>query len=106
MTLVGWVGLVDPDEWTFNLFHTGAKFNQETYSNAKVDALLEQGRRETDRAARKRVYAEAQQIIAREAPVVNLYVNAQTSAWLKDVGGFVVHPTATTIFLRDTWLDR
>ncbi len=106
MTLVGWVGFVDPDEWCYNLFHSAGRFNQQQYANAELDRLLERGRRIRDREQRKQLYAEAQRIIATEAPVVSLYVNEQSAARLSDVRGFVVHPTATTLWLRDTWLAR
>jgi peptide/nickel transport system substrate-binding protein len=106
MTIVGWLGFVDPDEYTYNLFHTGAKWNQQAYSNPEVDALLEKGRTTFDQAERKEIYTQIQKIIAEEAPMVFLYVNEQTSAYLKDVKGFVVHPTVTTLSLKKTWLDR
>lgn len=106
MTLVGWLSFVDPDEWTYNLFHSDGRYNQQGYGNPVLDVLLEEGRRTPDRARRKEIYAEAQRIIATEAPVVSLYVNDQTSAWRTTVRGYEVHPTATTRGLRDTWLAR
>lgn len=104
MTLVGWLGFVDPDEWTYNLFHTDGSYNQQAYSNPDLDALLERGRRTLGRAERQQIYVDAQRIIAVEAPVVSLYVNDQTSAWRIVVRGYEVHPTATTLSLRETWL--
>ncbi len=101
LTLVGWLGFVDPDEYTYNLFHTGGKFNQQGYSNPKADQLLERGRRELDRDKRKVIYAEAEKLIAADAPMVFLYVNPQVTAMRSGVSGYVVHPTGTTIFLRD-----
>lgn len=106
MTLVGWVGFVDPDEWTYNLFHTGAKWNQQGYSNPEVDQRLEHGRRALSRSERMKTYTAIQRIVAEDAPMVFLYANEQTSAYRDDVRGFEVHPTATTLCLRDTWLDR
>ena len=35
MTVVGWVGFVDPDEFLYNIFHTEGKYNQQNYSNLK-----------------------------------------------------------------------
>ena len=106
MTVVGWMGFVDPDEWTWNLFHSDGKYNQQGYSNEQVDALLDEGRRTLDREKRKDIYREAQRIIADEAPMVFLYVNDQTSAWRENVKGYHVHPTATTLGLRETWIER
>lgn len=104
MTLVGWVGFVDPDEWTYNLFHSEGQYNQQGYSNEALDRLLEQGRRTQDRDERKKIYDEVQRMIATEVPVVSLYVNDQISAWRSRVRGYQVHPTATTLWLRETWL--
>lgn len=106
MSVVGWVGFVDPDEFLYNIFHTGEVWNQQAYSNPEVDALLEEGRLVVDEAERKAIYAEAQQLIAEDAPMVLvfLYANAQTSAMNEKVRGFDVHPTVTTLSLRDTWL--
>lgn len=102
LTVVGWVGFVDPDEWMYDLFHSTGKWNQQAYANPRVDALLEEGRRTADRAERQRIYSDAQRIVADEAPMVFLYVNDQSSAFRDDVAGFVVHPTATSLFLRET----
>ncbi|HLL87829.1 MAG TPA: ABC transporter substrate-binding protein, partial [Tepidisphaeraceae bacterium] len=101
LTVVGWVGFVDPDEWTFDLFHSKGKWNQQGYASPRVDALLERGRTTADRTERERIYREAQRLIANEAPMVFLYANPQAVARLADVENFVVHPTAATIFLRE-----
>jgi peptide/nickel transport system substrate-binding protein len=106
MAIVGWLGFVDPDEFLYNIFHTGEIWNQQAYSNATVDALLEQGRVTTNQDERKDIYTQAQKHIVEDAPMVFLYVNPQTSAMVKAVQGFDVNPTVTTISLRDTWLNR
>jgi peptide/nickel transport system substrate-binding protein len=104
LALVGWVGFVDPDEWTYELFHSAGKYNQQGYANPELDELLERARRTLDRAERQRLYRQAQAIIARDAPMIFLYVNDHTSAWRQRVQGFRVHPTATTRGLRETWV--
>jgi len=106
MTLVGWVGFVDPDEWMWNLFHSQGKWNQQQYENAELDKLLDAGRTTLDRAERKEIYRRAQEIVVNDAPMVFLYVNDQTSAWRRRVHGYRVHPTANTRSLRDTWVAR
>ncbi len=105
LTICGWVGFVDPDEWTFDLFHSGGKWNQQAYANKAVDALLARGRATADREARRAIYRDVQRIVADEAPMVFLYASEQASARLPDVAGFVTHPTASTIFLRDTYFE-
>ncbi|ELK47787.1 ABC transporter substrate-binding protein [Halobacillus sp. ACCC02827] len=106
MTVVGWVGFVDPDEFLYNIFHTDGMYNQQAYSNPDVDALLEQGRKEMDKEKRTEIYAEAQRMIAEDAPMVFLYANPQTSALSDRVSGFDVHPTVTTISLEETKVDQ
>jgi peptide/nickel transport system substrate-binding protein len=103
LTVCGWVGFVDPDEWTYELFHSRGKWNQQGYANTAVDALLEDGRRTASRADRRRIYAEAQRVIADEAPMAFLYANDQSAVTLPQVRGFFAHPTASTLSLRDAY---
>ncbi len=56
----------DPDDGG-TLASDGAS-NYSQFSNARVDELLAQGRRELDPAARKVIYDEAQAIVADEVP--------------------------------------
>ncbi len=104
MTLVGWLGFVDPDEWFYNIFHSDGVWNQQNYANTDVDQALALGRRTADPDARKDIYRSVQQTILKEAPVVLLYINAQTTAFNVRVRDYLVHPTATTRALSDTWL--
>jgi len=106
MTVVGWLGFVDPDEYLNNIFRTGAVWNQQKYSNKEVDSLLDQGRIASTVEERKEIYAKIQKIIAEEAPMVFLYANQQSCAMLNHVKGFVVHPTVSSIFLKDTSIEK
>lgn len=106
MTVIGWVGFVDPDEYLYNIFHTDGIWNQQAYSNKEVDALLEEGRRVSDKEERRKIYREAQRMIAEDAPMVFLYVNPQASALQQSVKGFDVNPTVSTISLAETWIDE
>jgi peptide/nickel transport system substrate-binding protein len=106
MTVVGWVGFVDPDEFLYNIFHTDGLYNQQSYSNEKVDELLEKGRKTIDQNERIKIYNEAQTLIAEDAPMVFLYANPQTSAMVEGVNGFDVNPTVSTTSLEDTWLAK
>lgn len=70
--IVGWSLGVDPD--AYEIWHTnGGPFNFISYSNPRVDELLEQGRRTLDQEERKRIYAEFQAILAEEQPYTFLY---------------------------------
>lgn len=104
LTLVGWLGFVDPDEWLYNIFHSSGQWNQQRYASDEVDEGLRQGRLTSDQAERRAIYAGVQRRILTDAPVVLLYVNEQTSARLRRLQGYRVHPTATTRSLRKTWI--
>ena len=106
MTVVGWVGLADPDERLYEIFHSNGPYNQQNYHSPRVDELLEEARRVDDEQQRGHLYRQAQRIIAEEAPVVFLYLNEQLSGYRANVQGFEVHPNGTTIFLRETWLQE
>ena len=49
------------------------RYNRGYYSNPQVDALIAQGRRELDQGKRKLIYAQIQQILARDLPYINLW---------------------------------
>jgi peptide/nickel transport system substrate-binding protein len=74
--ILGWGLGNDPDQYDiWNSGMTGPdQLNHISYSNPKVDALLEAGRRTFDQEKRKAIYGEFQKILAEDQPVVFLYV--------------------------------
>ena len=66
--LLGWTQLVDPDRVSFDQLHTGGGLNWGRYTNRRLDALLESGRREDDRTKRADIYRRAAEIVAEELP--------------------------------------
>jgi len=99
ITLVGWIGFVDPDDMFYSIFHTGEKWNQTNYSNEEVDELLEQGRSATgSREERAGYYDDAVDMIAEEAPYTFLNFNDEIMAWKPYVKGFTHIPTGATRF--------
>jgi len=105
LTVVGWSGFVDIDEYLYNLFTTDGAYNQQNYSNPEVDELLEKGRVTIDETERKEIYKEAQKLIAEDAPMAFLYMNSFTVAMRSNVLGYTVHPTAATIFMKDVYFQ-
>lgn len=106
LTVVGWLGFVDPDEFLYNIFYTDAVWNQQGYSNSELDALLDEGRVETDVEVRKAIYARAQEIISDEAPMAFLYMNESASAYQDYVKDFDVDAVVTTLSLRKTYIEE
>jgi peptide/nickel transport system substrate-binding protein len=83
MFMLGWSTVTgDADYGIFPLFHTnniGPAGNRSFFSNARVDALLEEGRVERDLARRDEIYREVTQILIDEAPWV--FVRFPVNVW-------------------------
>ncbi|MBI3893012.1 MAG: ABC transporter substrate-binding protein [Candidatus Wallbacteria bacterium] len=100
----------DADNFLYILFHSSMKGeggNYAFYSNPKVDALLEKGRRTVDPKARVPLYQEAEKIIVEEAPWVFLYHAKQAflhKNYVKGVKLTAMGPDA--IRMRTVWLDK
>lgn len=82
---------LDPDEFTFNLFHSGGiedGYNFLGYNNPKYDEIAELQRKEVDRDERAKLVKEAQQIIADDA-----------------VYHFSVHPNINIVYNSDVFKE-
>lgn len=66
--------------------------NRSFWCDARVDGLLDEARATVDPATRRSLYAEAQRIVADEAPVVPLAHVGVAVATVAGVTGFVVDP--------------
>ncbi len=71
-----WVGIQQPDIFSFafatsNFSPRGV--NRSHYSNAQLDALLDDAATSPDKSLRRAEYVEAQQILARDLPAINLW---------------------------------
>lgn len=99
MFILGWVTVTaDADYGLYALFHSsqfGAAGNRTFWSSDRLDELLDLGRREADADARMEIYAEAQEIIAEQAPWIFLNVTLEMNGWRDNVDGFVPHPAGS-----------
>jgi peptide/nickel transport system substrate-binding protein len=99
-----WIGgNEDPDIFEY-AFHS-SRFppngaNRVFYSNPRVDALIDQARRQTDPAVRRPLYAEVQQIIAEDLPYINLWYLDNVLVHTSRVHGISLNPTGNFDFLR------
>ena len=83
-----WSTPSDPDVLPYydsSAAHVGN--NIPNYQNLKLDQLLEQGRKATDPAARKRIYNEAQALMAKELPYLYLWYPQNITAYNKRLQG-------------------
>ena len=84
----------DPDEWvTFAVNPDGGTHSAFTYyDNPAVVALAEQGQKQTDPAARQRIYSDLQNQVAADAPLAWLYYVPYAYPSSTKVSGFSVTP--------------
>ncbi len=95
LVLVGWLGLVDPDRGMYNQFHSKGSSNWEKYNNARVDALLDEGRQKSDPAERTRIYREVARMVANELPYYVLTYQGYIVAINQRVQGFTPYPSGS-----------
>lgn len=99
----------DPSNFMDILFHSRSihpenSENRSFYRNSQLDGILDRARAEVDREARLALYAEANAILADEAPWALLYYPVDMFAWQPYVKGFRPHPVWLNEY-RNIWLD-
>ncbi len=99
-------GSVEPDIQLNRTFRTGGSTNVFQYGNPKVDELLDLGIETVDQAKRKLVYEELQRILVADSPILFLYSPNNIHVGKLSVNGFLTLPTESTVFLKQTWIDR
>jgi peptide/nickel transport system substrate-binding protein len=82
---LGWSGAVDPDGDLYPLFYTAAGFNFAKYGNPALDKALDDGRVNLDQSKRAQAYADAQNIILQDQPMIVLYSQSQIATSRKNV---------------------
>jgi peptide/nickel transport system substrate-binding protein len=105
-----WIGgNEDPD--IFEYTSDSAKFppngaNRAFYFNPRVDALIDQARREVDPNVRKPLYAEVQRILAEDVPYIDLWYLDNVLVHTRRVKNVKLNPSGNFDFLRTAELDR
>jgi peptide/nickel transport system substrate-binding protein len=105
-----WVGgNEDPEifEYAFDsskIIPNGA--NRQYYSNPRVDALIDRARGETDENARKRDYAEVQEILAQDLPYIDLWYFDNVMVHSRRVRDLRLNPSNNYNFLKTAELAQ
>ena len=103
-----WVGVTDPDIFYYVLHSRSvppAGANRGHYSNARLDALLEQARSTTDTEQRRRLYSEAQKIVAAELPYIPLWHQTNVAVLRTTFAGYRLLPSGDFRALQSVrWL--
>jgi peptide/nickel transport system substrate-binding protein len=74
--------------------------NRGRYRNPELDVLLDDAAQSTDQDQRKRDYAQAQQILARDLPAVNLWYQDSILVYNRRLSGIAISPSGSFAFLR------
>jgi peptide/nickel transport system substrate-binding protein len=104
--MLQWVGgsVADPDILR-RVFHSQQVppigFNRGYYSNPDVDRVLDAATRSTDDGERKRLYGEAQKLIADDQPYISLWTKTNVAVMQHAVSGLRLMPTADFTVLKD-----
>lgn len=99
-----WVGVTDPDMLRRVFYSTQtppAGFNRGYYKNVKVDQLIDGASAAPDDATRRKLYGEAQQLIAADAPYVSLWYKTNVAVFQSTLSGVHLSPIAEFTFLKD-----
>jgi len=94
----------DPENFADVLFHTGSQQNNGGYSNAELDALLEEARVEQDVHKRIALYQQAEQMIVNDAPVLFTTHSLSYQLVKPYVKGYIFTPIDIPIE-RYMWLE-
>ena len=105
-----WVGGNEQPD-IFNYAFSTARFspkgaNRGHYSNARLDALLDDGMTNSDIAKRRADYVEAQQILARDLPAFNLWYVDSVIVHNRRLTHVKATPSGSYTFLETAELNR
>ena len=104
-----WVGIQQPD--IFSFAYSTANFsprgvNRSHYSNARLDHLLDDAATSQDISLRHAEYVEAQQILARDLPAIDLWYRDTVVVHSRRLTHMVPTPAGSYTFLETAELAR
>ena len=98
LTSLQWVGINDPNQY-YRVFHSKEMpphgENRGYYSNPQMDRLVEAGKNTVDPEARKKIYAQVQQLAADEVPYVSLWWVDNVAVMNRRLVGFEAYPNGS-----------
>jgi peptide/nickel transport system substrate-binding protein len=99
-----WVGVSDPDMLR-RVFHSKqmppSGFNRGYYDNPEVDRLIDAATAAPADDERRRLFSEAQRVIANDAPYISLWTKTNVAVSRTGIEGVKLTPSAEFTFLRD-----
>jgi len=105
-----WVGANEDPDIFYYAFHSSSfppkHANRSYYVNPEVDRLIEAGRGTVDQEKRKQIYAQVQQILARDLPYINLWYFNNVVVHSARVRDLHVNPAGNYDFLASVRLAQ
>lgn len=105
-----WIGGNEDPDIFYYAFHSSSfppkHANRGYYVNPEVDRLIDAGRNTLDQERRKEIYAQLQQILARDLPYINLWYLDNVVVHSRRVQNIHVSPAGNYDFLTTAELAR
>ncbi|MGL6099160.1 MAG: ABC transporter substrate-binding protein, partial [Fusobacteriaceae bacterium] len=102
--MLGWSNSSgDADYGMGSMLHSsmmGSSGNRSFFNNPQFDALLDSGKVELDTVKRAELYAEAQDIMNEEVPILPIYFMPASAGIREEVKGFVQSPVNNPTFYK------
>jgi len=95
----------DPDGLLRIIYYTGNYDNMMGYSNPAVDKLLDEGNATYDRNARKKIYAQLDQIVIDDVPLIYFFDSAEDTPMRSNVQNYVAIPDTIPRY-SELWLSK
>jgi peptide/nickel transport system substrate-binding protein len=106
MTTSRWIGGNQDPVFLKDLFMTKANFNRTNYSNPQLDPILQEAVDTADREKAKSLYAQAQEIISRDIPMLPLWYPANMVIAQKRVGNIKVDGSGDWGFVKNLTVEK
>ncbi|MBC7911558.1 MAG: ABC transporter substrate-binding protein [Pyrinomonadaceae bacterium] len=106
MTAANWVGGNQDPIFLKDLFMTKANFNRTNYSNPPLDPILQEAVDTVDREKARGLYAQAQETISRDVPMLPLWHPANMVIAQKKVGNIKVDGSGDWGFVRNLTVEK
>ncbi len=105
-----WIGGNEDPDIFYYAFHSSSfppkHANRSYYVNPEIDRLIDAGRATTDQEQRKKIYAQVQQILARDLPYINLWYFDNVVVHSRRVKNLRMSPSGNYDFLTAVELEQ
>lgn len=106
MTTSRWIGGNQDPVFLKDLFQTKANFNRTNYTNPQLDPILQEAVDTADRDKARGLYAQAQEIVSRDVPMLPLWYPANMVIAQKRVGNIKVDGSGDWGFVKNLTLEK